>query len=366
MRVSKFVCVIVVFMMFFTGWFSGQSGLDSAYAAELVIITPYRGESGLQDSLWNTYANSLARHKNLTGMTTEVISLDDINRNYDGIDEAEKVKRAIYDRVINQDTRYVLLVGDTGIFPVRYQYVGYRSDGLISYVDNRTREPSFCNDDQGNRLDWCPYIGYYFLPCDGYYANLWDNADQDKTFDDWNREDALRGNDFIGEMYFDNARGTGSDQISIHPDVAVGRVPAQTPEEFLAYIAKVIRYERFIVDSERANTGLFIGTQRGGSQSTKHSIAEYFGNSGITFFFQDEDGSYYFDDDNETDPCPDPLQCVVDFIHEHNPNYLNYAGHGAPMNWYEVPFTTFDASRLENYNAPVIIGTASCSTGAST
>ena len=62
----------------------------------------------------------LKEHKERTGILTTIVTLEDIYRNYSSGDEAEKVKRCIADSQRSAGTRFVMLVGDSDTFPVRF------------------------------------------------------------------------------------------------------------------------------------------------------------------------------------------------------------------------------------------------------
>ena len=104
----------------------------SAYADyDLLIICPRAYESALQP---------LADHKNRTGIVTRIVTLDDIYSNYSGlgyVDDAERIKYAINDEYGDHNIKYVMLVGDGNVLPVRYTF-----GELDDYSPGRT--PSFC------------------------------------------------------------------------------------------------------------------------------------------------------------------------------------------------------------------------------
>lgn len=77
----------------------------------LLVITP---------SLFAPALDSLRVHKEKHGLLTTVITLEKVYQDYSGSDEAEKVKRCIHQRVHEQGIRYVLLMGDSDVFPVRF------------------------------------------------------------------------------------------------------------------------------------------------------------------------------------------------------------------------------------------------------
>jgi hypothetical protein len=77
----------------------------------LLIITPYD---------FISIMNRLAEHKNSTGIPTKLVSLEAVYNTYEGLDEAEQVKRCLVDYQSKSKIKYALLVGDSDRFPVRY------------------------------------------------------------------------------------------------------------------------------------------------------------------------------------------------------------------------------------------------------
>ncbi len=191
--------------------------ISYALDVELLIITPEEFED---------YAQILVNKKIQTGSVTNpwLITLESIyaDARFDGRDEPEKIKMAIKYFVEHNNTRYVLLLGDGDKFPVRWvndQEIYFASD--LYYADIYNADGSFCSWDYNN-------------------------------------------NDFFGEQRL----GRGSirevnyvniDHADLHPDVAVGRIPASTPEELESYIAKVIEYEYKTLHSSWYNNFLLAG-----------------------------------------------------------------------------------------------------------
>ena len=348
MKVRKGVAAMVCVFLCVWGLLLLQDGSHTAFAEELLIILPYKSSSSIaiqEDLEWITIGESFADYKEATGISTRVMTLEDIVAGYSGVDEQEKIKRAIYSNVINRHVEYVILVGDMGVFPVRYQLRGYTSDGAIYYAYDE------------DTATWSPYPFYRFFPSDGYYSNLWHNDDAGKAFDDWNDD----GDGFFGEMYYDNVRGI--DGNSIHPDVALGRVPCRTPAEFLTYVTKVQFYENFVADAPSRNTGLFVVGTFGDCRGTKQNVESAFsGTLDVTYVIK-ADGSYTVEDSGGTTSIAVADTYITDFITDHHPRFVNYAGHGAPNSWSEMAFGVGDASALPFSDIPAIVFGSSCSTG---
>src|SRR5258706_2838335 len=144
-------------------------------------------------------------------MPSVLISLESLRVTYPGKDDPEKVKRAIAMVYQKQGTRYVMLVGDASLAPVRYRRVQQLSRDA-------------------------PLDGTY-NPSELYYANLYQGhapgsvagdpmAIQDSgAFSSWD----ANGNGHYNEQHWnDDAVSYNPDQVDGCPDVALGRLPAHT------------------------------------------------------------------------------------------------------------------------------------------
>jgi len=156
--------------------------------------------------------------------STELVSLEAILKSTQGVDDPERVKRWLYKAWRERNVRYVLLVGDADVLPVRYM------------VLDRVTPPAF---------------DYAFYPSDLYYADV---AHRDGSFDDWNaRKDGFHS------QYFGEVRGEKNksdpinfDRIDYRPELAVGRWPVQSEHEAGALAEKTMAYERTLL-AERAH-----------------------------------------------------------------------------------------------------------------
>jgi hypothetical protein len=153
---------------------------------------------------------TLKKYKESTGLLTTIVTLEEVYQDYRGRDEAEKVKRCIEDFHRRQDIHSVMLAGDFSLFPVRYTVTDRKSDSAQNTA---------------------------FYPTDLYYSALYK---ADGSFDDWDGNK----NGYYGELFGECHSGIiNVDNVSLEPVVAVGRIPASTPEEVACYVNKVIKYE---------------------------------------------------------------------------------------------------------------------------
>ncbi len=137
----------------------------------------------------------LARWRQQTGFNTGCRTIEWITSVYPGRDPAEKLRNYLQQCAQDSGLKYLLLGGDVDIVPVRKAFAMACSAGL------HPREDS--------------------LPCDFYFSCLDGNWDAD-------------GDGVFGET---------DDSVDLYPDIYVGRVPANTPEQARAYVDKLIAYE---------------------------------------------------------------------------------------------------------------------------
>jgi len=133
----------------------------------------------------------------------------------EGADEPERLKRFLYDAWRN-GTRYVLLVGDGDVLPMRYMAL------------DRVTPAAFDTA---------------FYPSDLYYADV---AKQDGSFEDWNGQ-----KEGFHALYFGEVRGEKNksdpinfDGIDYLPELAVGRWPVSNVEELGRVVANSLAFDR--------------------------------------------------------------------------------------------------------------------------
>jgi len=178
---------------------------------QMVIIGP-------EDFRWNLIA--LAAHKNMTGLASTFVSLDEIynNKIFDvtvGRDNQEKIKYFIKDAIENWGIKYVLFGGDVDQVPVRHVKV---DDGV---------------PDDG---DW--------VPSDIYYGDIYDSQ---KKFSSWDENN----NTIYGEWI--NGK---EDDPDMYEDVYVGRLPASNIIEISSLVKNIRNYENNTDWSWFLNAGL--------------------------------------------------------------------------------------------------------------
>ena len=164
-------------------------------------------------------------------VSMHVYELETILGQASGVDDAEKVKRWLYEKWSQEKFDHVLLVGDADRFPVRYM------------VLDRVTEPAF---------------DYAFYPSDLYYGDL---AKSDGSFETWNGQQADFHQSYFGEVRGEKHKADpiNFDQIDYLPEVGVGRWPVSKTDELLQISAKSLAYERSLSSrnaEEPARVGL--------------------------------------------------------------------------------------------------------------
>ncbi len=193
----------------------------SSAAAALLVIAPQSHFGSLESFIQFKSAR----------LATELVSLESALEAAEpaspGADDAERLKSYLYSRWRTDGVKYVLLVGDADILPVRYMAL------------DRVTTPAF---------------DYAFYPSDLYYADL---AKPDGSFESWNgaREDFHA--DYFGEVRGEKNKSDpiNFDSIDYSPEVAVGRWPVSNPEQTSAVAAKTMRYERAIEGRAASDAG---------------------------------------------------------------------------------------------------------------
>ena len=212
---------------------------------------PFSGTAGPQDLLilapdeFMAAVQPLVQHKNQSGMTAIAASISSLMPFFRGADDPEMIKRAIQYAHENLATKYVMLVGDASLFPVRFRHTHrlsqpYPDSAAWNAAHPALQNPPIITDAAGNYAG-----GGNFEAGDLYYANLYHHTAQYPettilgAFDTW---DANR-NGLYNEANWVGVPQANPDNVDGYPDIAVGRVTAHTAADVTAYVSKVIAYE---------------------------------------------------------------------------------------------------------------------------
>ena len=152
------------------------------------------------------------QNKNTNGLTTTLMTTEEIYDEYSGRDEAEQIKYFIKDAIETLGVEYVMLVGSIYKLPMRISKVSlwdFESDTLT----------------------------------DLYYADIYDEYGE---FSSWD----TNNNDNFGE---------NEDDVDLYPDVHVGRLPCDSIEELEIVVDKIIHYETETYGQDWFYNMIFIG-----------------------------------------------------------------------------------------------------------
>ena len=224
----------------------------AAKPADMVIIAP-------DDFM--TALKPLVDHKNATGVSTIAVSISSLSPFFQGVDDQETIKNAIRYAHEVLATTYVMLAGDASKFPVRYQFMRnlstYYANNYIGtlLIDGNWSVPSTFPNAFADKLsptgfaygtepDLSVPIDGTYIPSDLYYANLYHhplpaNGNTIGYYDTWD----ANGNGLYNEGTWLNTANPNPDNVDGFPDVAVGRVTANTAADITAFVYKIIQYE---------------------------------------------------------------------------------------------------------------------------
>jgi hypothetical protein len=283
--------------------------ISTASASGLLVVAPRDLSAALTDFIV----------EKKTRLPTELVVLEDIFAASNGVDDAEKLKRFLYDKWLRGEVAYVLLAGDADMLPVRYM------------VLDRINPTAF---------------DYSFYPSDLYYADL---AKADGSFEDWN---AQREGFHAG--YFGEVRGEKNkdgplnyDGVDYHPEVAVGRWPVSTPEQARAVAAKTLARERQTASERRA---ALIGVT-GWVDTRQH----FDGLAALLGGWQIEQKWF------EKETRERPNQTALLDLWNRGEDLILHAGHGNPGDW-EQCISTRALPKLTNPERVPVVFSAGCST----
>lgn len=167
---------------------------------QLVVIGP---------SSFSSQIAPLITHKISHGVSAKFVSIEDITGGTyfpaTGRDTAEQIKYFIKNAIENWSTGDVLLVGGSSLLPARETHVYIADD---------------------------PDYGDEIFTSDLYYADIYDHNGQFCSWDSNN-------NNIFGEYDWNGQ----TDQVDLHPDVYLARIPATSSSQVTAVVNKIITYE---------------------------------------------------------------------------------------------------------------------------
>jgi hypothetical protein len=225
---KKFITILVLGFFLLSGLGSFSTTADSNENYDLIIISPTNFIEKLQP---------LIDHKESHSVPTIVVTLDEIYNSFyfpvEGRDDAEKIKYFIKNSIENWNAEYVMLVGGKEVLPVRYSKLQLKGN-LEFKLDHLL--PDICSVRSSGFIT------------DLYYADVYDEND---SFCCWDSNN----NSVFGEIGSDGA----IDAVDLYPDIYIGRILCQNPEEVEIVVGKIIDYENNAYDQEWFNNLILCG-----------------------------------------------------------------------------------------------------------
>jgi len=258
--------------------------IDEKY--DLLILSPSEFASSLQP---------LVDYKNGENMSTIMVTLDEIPVR--GMDKQEDIKYYIKDAIEKWGVRYVLLVGSSSKFPVRYTHVCYANGNDI--VDDEV-----------------------FIS-DLYYADIYDS---NGNFSSWDSN----GNGIYGEYNWENTGST--DKVDLFPDVYLGRLACRDENEVETVVNKIINYEKMKPYGEEWFSNIVVvGGDTFPGDSDEIDEGEYEGQK-ILELMNNFDGIKIWASNGEVKYASNINNAIED-----GAGFVSFSGHGSPTSWATHP-----------------------------
>jgi hypothetical protein len=251
---------------------------------DLVIIAP---------QLFSRPLQQLVDHKETHNINTLLKTVEDIYEEYNGVDNAEKIKYFILDAKETYGARYVLLFGGMKgqrydwFVPVRYSHLD----------DGSNFETSFISD--------------------LYYADLYDAYG---NFSDWDPN----GNGIFAEWNQDE-----QEIIDMMPDIIVGRLPCRSLPEVYRMVDKIITYETGASHQEWFSKMVVVGGDSAPGYQYYEGEEE---NKKALEYMEEFEGVKLWTSDGSLSGVDDVVEAISDGC-----GFLFFDGHGNPSTWSTHP-----------------------------
>jgi Peptidase family C25 len=256
---------------------------------------------------------------------TRLVSLEQILKTSEGVDDPEKLKRYLFDTWKHEKLGYVLLVGDADVLPVRYMTLDRNTEAAFNYA---------------------------FYPSDLYYSDL---ADENGGFEDWNarREDFHEG--YFGEVCGEHNKDDpiNYDETDYLPDVAVGRWPVSIPDEVKLVAGKSIGYELHLANRPRDAALISVGGWVD-SRPVLDTVSKNLQKNWVVT-------KRYYADPRRNDETPPPTEAELVGLLNRGTTLVFHAGHGTDNSWHQC-FSVKSIEGLTNKDHLPVMISAGCST----
>ncbi|TFG28720.1 hypothetical protein EU528_10830 [Candidatus Thorarchaeota archaeon] len=295
---TKVIGLLLSFLLIFIQIGPSVNAQEYVEPVDLLIITHIN---------FTTECERLSAWKNSTGMSSVVVSWQEFIYPYSGADLPERIKKGIADWQHRYRIKYVLLMGDSDVLPVKYITMDWN-----------------CHTPEPDKFSASDVV---FSASDLYYADLY-NASED--FADWDFDKNGYYGELLGAWKFTGVEPINYDRLDMFPDVAVGRVPASTEEEVSNYIDKVISYETNadIQLSSWLRESLMVAN--GVNDLDQYVLSGNVGADLVSFGYTN---TRFYDVDMLNLPRPfshRPNNIMITNELNYGKGYVNFAGHGNP------------------------------------
>ncbi len=283
----------------------------------LVIIAPRQFEAELKPFV----------EYRRRSLPVEVAVLETVLAKNPGVDDPEKLKRFLYAAWQKRKARYVLLVGDATVLPVRYM------------VLDRVTPAAFDTA---------------FYPSDLYYADV---ARKDGSFEDWNgRKDGFHAQ-YFGEVHGEknNQDPINFDRVHYVPTLAVGRWPINAPNEVTTLVNKTIGFEERIIAGRASRPRIGLVNHEGFVDARDQMDRM----AGLMPRYWAIERRYY-SDARRRSPRPPTEQEVVDLLNS-GVDLVVHVEHGSDTTW-QGCLSTRNLSKIKNAEYLPVMISAGCST----
>lgn len=285
---------------------------------KLLIIAPKSLCAGLKD-----FVEYKSQYR-----PTELIELETILVQTEGVDAPEKIKRFLYSEWLNREAGFALLVGDVSVMPVRYM------------VLDRVTPAAF---------------DYAFYPSDLYYGDL---VRQDGSFDDWNGQKEGFHSGYYGEVRGEKNKTDpiNYDAIDYRPEIAIGRWPVETVEEVECIAKKTMEHESHVRQNDLPSLHRAALISVGGWVDTRGLFDSLSSQLEKNWHVEKR---YYSDARRPSKDIPN--HAAVRKLLNDGIGLAIHAGHGQPDGW-EQCLSVSDLDKISNAGRMPIIVSAGCST----
>lgn len=266
----------------------------------------------------SSYFQPIAQWKKMKGVSSKIITIEDIEANYTGVTIPHKIKACLYDLYQNNGLKYVLLGGDDTIVPKASCYVS-----AVEYTEEE-------------------------MPTDLFFACF--------------------GGVFDWDGNKNGVYGETRDGIDMSPSIYVTRIPVRTSTDVNAFSTKLLAYEKTPLKGSWGNNILMSGTRLWANFSAAQSDAEAKGDNlykhfikpywaGIRKKFYDT----YTDFTGGADYVLNKANLQNQFANGYN--FFDMATHGSPNLWALESgiYNVSDATNMKS-NGFTIITTMACQT----